>query len=178
MKKKAKAHASLVKLTFTAMASAMSVVLCRFLGFAPLDSPIRFDFGFLPIAIVAQMFGPAYSGISYLVADIVGSFIQGYAPNPYISACKLISGIIMGIFFTRGRTSLPRVILTFSIINVFIDFLLMSPIFVFMYKWTWGSTFATRAVNAAATLPFRIIVFYAVSRALKKPLSRLRGQYK
>ena len=122
------------------------------------------------------MFGPLYSGVGYLVADIIGSFIQGYAPNPWIAACKLISGILMGVFFTRGRTSLPRIIIAFVLINVLVDFLLMTPIFVFMYGWTWGATFATRAVNAALTLPFRIVTFYILAKALKKPLSKF-GRY-
>ncbi len=174
MKKRTNAHDSLIAMTFTALAAAMSVVLCRFLGFAPLDSPVRFDFGFLPIAVIAQLFGPLYAGVGYLAADILGSFVQGYAPNPYIAACKLLSGIIMGVFFTRDRTSLPRVIIAFCLINTLIDFLLMSPIFVFMYGWSWSATFAARAVNAAATLPFRIIGFYLAARALKKPLRRFR----
>ena len=165
-----------LKLSFTAAAVAMSVVVCRFLGFTPLDSPVRFDFGFLPIAVIAEMFGPIYSGFGYLAADVIGSFVQGYAPNPWIAACKLLTGLIMGVFFTRGRTSLPRVIIAFVLINTLVDFLLMTPIFVFMYGWTWGTTLATRALNAALTLPFRIVTFYILAGALKKPLSKF-GRY-
>ena len=161
-----------LRLSLTAVAVAMSVVVCRFLGFTPQDSPVRFDFGFLPIAVIAEMFGPIYSGFGYLAADVIGSFVQGYAPNPWIAACKLITGILMGVFFTRGRTSLPRVIVAFTVINVAVDFLLMTPIFVFMYGWTWGATLTTRAINAAVTLPFRIITFYVLAKALKKPLLR------
>ncbi len=171
---KRRKKSALMPLTFTAAAAAMSVLLCRFLGFAPLNSPVRFDFGFLPIAIIAELFGPIYSGVGYLAADIIGTFVQGYAPNPYIAVCKLLTGILMGIFFTRGRTSLTKIIIAFSVINILIDFLLMSPIFVFMYGWDWSVTFATRAVNAALTLPFRIITFYIAARALKKPLARFR----
>ena len=175
MKRRNRSNAHLMALTITAVAVAMSVVVCRFLGFTPLDSPVRFDFGFLPIAVIGEILGPVYSGVGYLVADVVGSFTQGYAPNPYIALCKLLSGVIMGIFFARGRTSLPRVIIAFLVINVVVDFLLMTPIFVFMYGWTWGATFVTRAINAAITLPFRIITFYVLSKALKKPLLRLKG---
>lgn len=178
MQRKSKLQKSTLALSFTALATAMSVVVCRFLGFTPLDSPIRFDFGFLPIAVLAEMLGPVYSGISYLAADVIGSFVQGYAPNPYIAVCKLLTGVIMGLFFSRGRTSLPRVIIAFSIINVAIDFVLMTPIFVFMYEWTWGVTFATRAANAAATLPFRVITFYVLARVLKKPLARFTRRNK
>ena len=165
----------LLRLCMTAVAVAMSVVVCRFLGFTPLDSPVRFDFGFLPIAVIGWMLGPVYSGAGYLAADIIGSFVQGYAPNPWIAACKLVTGVVMGLFFKKGRASLLRTVLCFLIINTVVDFLLMTPIFVFMYGWTWSATLATRAVNAALTLPFRIVTFYILARALKKPLARFKG---
>lgn len=176
MQRNKKRTSAVIKLSVTAAAVAMSVVVCRFLGFTPMDSPVRFDFGFLPIAIIADLFGPIYSGVGYLVADIIGSFVQGYAPNPYIAVCKLLTGVVMGLFFKNGRTSLPRAVIAFAVINTAIDFLLMTPIFVFMYGWTWETTFTVRAINAAATLPFRIITFYVLSKALKRPLGRLRKQ--
>lgn len=167
---------SLRAMTFTAAAAAMSVILCRFLGFAPQDSLVRFDFGFFPLAIVGQMLGAVYSGVGYLTADIIGSFVQGYAPNIWISACKLLTGVIMGISFGgRRRVSLPRVIVTFILINVLVDFLLMSPIFVFMYGMELGAALYTRALNAAVTLPVRVITFYFLSRALERPLAHIGG---
>ena len=177
MKKRFNSHRSLIAVIFTALAAAMSVVLCRFVGFSPMDSPVRIEFGFLPIAVLAEMLGPVFAGIGYLTADVVGSFVQGYAPNPYIALCKLATGIIMGLVFSHSRTSLVRIIVTFSIINVLVDFLLMSPIFVYMYGYTWGTTFAIRAVNAAATLPVRIVTFYITAKALTKPIARFRRIY-
>lgn len=165
----------LLRLCMTAVSVAMSVVVCRFLGFTPLDSPVRFDFGFLPIAVIGWLLGPVYSGAGYLAADIIGSFVQGYAPNPWIATCKLLTGVVMGLFFKRGRVSFFRTALCFLFINAVVDFLLMTPIFVFMYGWTWGATFATRAVNAALTLPFRIVTFYILARGLRKPLARFKG---
>lgn len=175
-KKNGGGRAPLLALTFTAAAAAMSVILCRFLGFSPQDSPIRFDFGFFPLAIVGQAFGAVYAGAGYLVADVIGSLLQGYAPNIWISLCKLVTGFIMGISFGgRRRVSLLRTVITFAVINVFVDFLLMSPIFVFMYGMELGAALYTRALNAAVTLPVRIITFYFLSRALERPIAHMGG---
>lgn len=169
--------ASLRAMTFTAAAAAMSVMLCRFLGFSPQDSPVRFDFGFFPLAIVGQAFGAAYAGVGYLVADIIGSLVQGYAPNIWISGCKLLTGFIMGAAFGgRRHVSLPRVVIAFTLINVLIDFLLMTPIFVFMYRIELGAALYTRGLNAAVTLPVRIITFYILARALERPLAHIGGR--
>ena len=87
----------LFPLVFTAVMVAASVILCRFLGFSPANSTVRFDLGFLPLAVVGELYGFPYSGIGYLLADIIGSLLHGYAPNPYISACKLLTGVFMGV---------------------------------------------------------------------------------
>ena len=86
----------------TAAMTALSVVFCRFIGFSPENTAFRFEFGFLPIAFVAELFGPLWSGVAYLVADIIGSLFSGYAPNPFISACKLLTGAFMGLFLSHG----------------------------------------------------------------------------
>ncbi len=165
---------TLFKVSITSVAVAMSIVVCRYLGFSPQDSIVRFDLGILPLAIIADLFGPIYSGVGYLAADVLGQLIQGFAPNPWISACKLLSGVMMGLGFSRGRTSLLRITLTFTFINVFIDFLAMSPVFALVFGYTWGTAFLTRAINALITLPIRIILFYILTKSLKKPLARFR----
>lgn len=161
-------------LSVAAAMTALSVVFCRFVGFSPENSAFRFEFGFLPIAFVAELFGPLWSGISYLVADAIGSLFSGYAPNPAIAACKLLTGAVMGFFFAQGiykkRPSLLRIIIAFSLIAVFIDFLLMSPILMALYGWTADFTFGMRAINAAINLPIRILSFYIIRKAMDKPL--------
>ncbi|MBE6634664.1 MAG: folate family ECF transporter S component [Ruminococcaceae bacterium] len=163
---------ALFALTLTAAMTALSVVFCRFLGYAPEGTPFRFDLGFLPIALVGYMLGPVYAALGYAVADIIGSLLNGYAPNPWILLCQIAFALIMGVFFYKKNITLKRVILCFLLGAVLVDFLLKSPVLVYMYSWTWSFTLWSRAINALINLPIRIISFYFIYSALKKPMDR------
>ena len=152
---------------------ALSVIFTRFLGFSPEGTPFRFEIGFLPIALIAYSAGPLYAGIGYVIADIIGSLFSGYAPNLWITLCQLLSGIIMGFLFFNKNHSLKRTVICFSVIAVAVEVLLKSPIFVFMYSWTWEFTLTTRAINALINLPIRIVTYYFIMKALYKPMEKI-----
>ena len=99
-------------LTASAAMVAISIIVCRFAGLATENTPFRLGIDAIPIALTGYMFGPIYAGIANLVADVIGSLISGYAPNLWISACKLISGVIFGAAFYKRRLSLFRICLT------------------------------------------------------------------
>lgn len=163
----------ILALTEASVMVALSVIFCRFIGFSPENSAFRFELGFLPIAYIAYTLGPIYAGLGFLTADVIGSLFSGYAPNPWISLCQLASGVIMGLFFYKRKFSFKGTLICFSVIAVLIEFLLKSPIFVFMYDWTWGVTLATRAINAAINLVIRVGVYFALTKLLKPQLDEL-----
>lgn len=160
-------------LTVTSAMIALSVVFCRFLGFSAENTPFRFEMGFLPIALTGYMFGPLYSGVGYLIADIIGSLFSGYAPNPWISLCQLLTGAVMGFAFYKKSHTLTRTCIGFSVIAVFIDFLAKAPIFIFLYGYTPLFAFGARAINAFLNLPIRVLSYYILAKALKKPMDKL-----
>ena len=131
---------SIFALTVTSVMVAMSVVLCRFVGFSPEGTPLRFELGFLPIAYIAYFLGPVYAAVGYMTADIIGSLFAGYAPNIWITLCQFATGFVFGLFLYKKKVSLTRTFFCFATVAIFIDFLLKSPIFVFMYDWTWEFT--------------------------------------
>ena len=163
----------LFSLVFTAAMAAASVVLCRYLGFSPENSAFRFDLGFLPLAFVGAWLGPIYSGAGYLLADVVGSLLSGYAPNLWISGCKLLFGIGMGLFFYKKKPSFLRITVAFIVINILVDFILMTPIFILMYGYTVDEAYLMRAINIAVTLPIRVVSFYFIERAVREPMRRV-----
>lgn len=174
MPKSKKQTVSLFPLIFTAVMVAASVVLCRFLGFSPSNTSYRFDLGFLPLATVGQMYGAVYSGIGYVLADLIGSLLHGYAPNPYISLCKLITGLLFGIGFHNKRITWKRTILIFSINTLTVDLGLMPPVFVFLYAYPWSVAYITRLINAVFALPLWSVSFYFFWRACGKMLNSLK----
>lgn len=168
--KKKNNKSKLFTLTFSCAMVALSVIFTRFLGFSPEGTPFRFEIGFLPIAITSYVAGPLYAALSYLTADVIGSLFSGYAPNLWITLCQALSGVIMGFFFYKKKHSAKRTVLCFSLIAIFIEILLKSPIFVILYDWTPGFALATRTLNAVINLPIRIITYHFILKALMKPL--------
>lgn len=163
-------------LTATSAMVALSIVICRFLGFASENTPFRLGIDVIPIALVGYMFGPFWAGIGNLVADIIGSLFSGYAPNPWISVCKLLSGITIGLGFKRRRLGALRVTVTFATVAVLIEFIAMAPIFIVLYDYTPGFAFFARAINAFVNLPIRIALFTLLYKGMEKPLNKiLRG---
>lgn len=159
---------------FTAVMVAASVVLCRFLGFSPSNTSYRLELGFLPLATVGQMYGAAYSGIGYLLADLIGSLLHGYAPNPYISVCKLITGLLFGFGFHNKRITWRRTLLVFLANTCIVDLGLMPPVFIFLYAYTPGIAYLTRFINAAISLPVWTVTFFFFWRACGKMLISLK----
>ena len=172
-----KQNGLLFSLTATAAMVALSVVLCRFLGFASENTPFRFGIDIIPIALSGYMFGPFYAGLGNLVADVIGSLFSGYAPNIWISACKLASGIILGLAFKRRKLSLLRITLAFSLVAVAVEFLAMAPIFIGLYGYTPGFAFGARAINAFINLPIRIAVFYLLYKGVELPIGKILSRY-
>lgn len=110
-------------LVVTALMIALSVIL-RLLGF-PQDGVIRIEFGFLPIAFSAFLFGPFVGGISYVVADIVGTLFTGMTPFLPITICKFFMGVIFGLFFYGREISIKKIIISNIIILILIDLIAM-----------------------------------------------------
>lgn len=111
------------KVTVLALLIAVSVVL-RLLGF-PQNGTFRIELGFVPIAVAGAIFGPLWAGISYVIADILGTLCTGLVPAPTITACKFLIGIIYGFCFYKGNRGIWRIILSVFLITVFVDLIAM-----------------------------------------------------
>ena len=95
-----------------AMVILLSRVLRVDLGFA------RFTLGSVCTVMGGIWFGPAAGGLIGGVADLLGSFLQGYAPNPLITVSAVLWGVIPALMLryvdgTKGRKVL---ILSLSVV--------------------------------------------------------------
>jgi ECF transporter S component (folate family) len=172
-------HAILTRLAVCAMMTALSVVLCRLLGWSPAESMGRVEIGFLPVAIVGMLYGPLWSGVVYGTADLIGAAIFT-GVNPWITLCKVAFGALLGLGLYTKRNPRPwefslRSAVTLLVIGFFVDVLAMSWVFVVMgYAPDFGVAFVTRVINAAVNLPIRIAVLIPVGILLGKYLERYR----
>ena len=85
----------------TAMVIVLARVLRVDLGFA------RFTLGSVVTIMAGLWFGPVAGGTVGGVADLLGSFMQGYAPNPLITIASILWGVIPALmlrFVTGSKT--------------------------------------------------------------------------
>ena len=160
----------LEKITLTAAMTALSIVLCRFLGYSPANTMFRVEIGFLPIALVGLLAGPLYSFVGYGLSDLIGSLVTT-GMNPLILACKAAFGLILGLFLYRRRPSLPLILLTLFVVGAGVDVFLMSAVFKTMgYAPSYAAALYTRTINALVNYPIRVAVLYLVCRFGLPPL--------
>ena len=94
---------------------AIEVILTRFLS---IQTPIvRLGFGFLPVAMLAILYGPIWAGVAYAIGDILGmliwpsgSFFFGFT----LSAFR--TGMIYGFFFKNHDIRLPKVLIACALV--------------------------------------------------------------
>ena len=146
-----------MKITTSAMMVALSIVFCRVLGF-PTTGMWRVEIGFLPSLIVAILYGPVWSAVSYGLADFIGALIYT-GINPFILLCKIVFGLLMGVVFHgREKIGLPRNILFFLLVGFVVDIMMMTPIFVFMFGYTWKAALIWRLAAFSVNTPVRIVL--------------------
>lgn len=156
--------------------AALSILLCRFLGF-PREGIWRVDPGVIPIAMVGFLSGPLWAGMAYGVADLIGAAIFT-GVNPFITLEKIVLGVILGVgFYRRDRLGVPRILLTLLVAAVLCDFLAMSFIFIFSFGTPPAAAFWMRGLNAAVNFAMRSLLLILCDRRLFAVLRRRGGAY-
>lgn len=153
------------QLTITAALIAINLVLNQFtLAFGPL---LEIGFAFLPIAVLAYLYGPINAGIASVVADTIGFLLR---PNgfffPGFTLNALLMGIIYGMFFYKKEITLGRVALATLVATVFIN-LILTPIWLnIMFE---SPLFAVpRMVKAVLLYPVEVGLLYGLLKSLRK----------
>lgn len=145
------------KLIQISLLIAIEVILTRFCS---IQTPIvRIGFGFLPIAIIAMMYGPLSAGVAYAIGDLLGvalfptgSFFPGFTITAFLT------GIVYGVFLYNKPKTWPRIIgavLTVClVINLGLDTLWLS---ILMGKG-YIALLPTRIMKAVLMIPVQTFI--------------------
>ncbi len=164
-------------LVATAMLIALYLVLEWFsYAITPiLPTYLRISFSFLAIGLIGSLYGPVTGGISGVVADLLACLLYPRgAWFPGFTFTALITGMIFGLGFYRKELTLLRVFLTRLCVVLFCNIGLNT---------IWTSIIAHKAIYAIiwtrvlknlAVFPVEVILFYALSRAVKGALEKFR----
>lgn len=98
---------SVKKLVEISLLIALEVILTRFCSIN--TATLRIGFGFLPIAIIAMMYGPLSAGVAYALGDLLGMMIfpsGSYFPGFTLTA--FLTGVIYGLVLYRKPKNLAK----------------------------------------------------------------------
>ena len=145
------------KLIQISLLIAIEVILTRFCS---IQTPIvRIGFGFLPIAIIAMMYGPLSAGIAYAIGDLLGvtlfpagSFFPGFTLTAFLT------GITYGVFLYNKPKTWSRIVgavLTVCLVlNLGLDTYWLS----ILMGQGYVALLPTRIIKAALMIPVQTII--------------------
>ena len=119
VKIKMKNKLTVKKLTVMALMVALEIILHRFLS---IQTPIvQLHFGFLPVAIVAMLYGPIYAAVTWGVADFLGMLIAptgGGSWFPGFTISLILSGLLFGLLLYKRKGGILNVIIAVVAVNI------------------------------------------------------------
>ncbi len=162
------------QLVVTALMIALSVVLSRLLSIN--ISFLRIGFGFLPISILAIMYGPVWSGIGYAIADVIGSLLfptGTFFPGFTLSA--FLTGVIFGIILYKKEITVWRALLASALVCLVINLLLNTFWLTFIIGKGFSVLLASRAVKELVACPVMALLIIAMDKSVVRAMrTRIR----
>ena len=159
------------KLVVTAFMIALEIVLSKLVSVN--ISFLRIGFGFLPIAILAIMYGAWWSGIAYAIGDVIGGFLfPTGAFFPGFTVTALLTGLIFGWVLYNKKATFARAALASALVCVFCNLLLNTYWLTFIIGKGFTVLLASRAIKELVAIPVMAVLIVAVDKALSKTLHR------
>lgn len=162
------------KLVTMALMIALTIVLSKLLSINILI--LRIGFGFLPIAILAILYGPLWAGIGYAIADLIGAWLLPtgqFFPGFTVSA--FLTGIIFGLVLYRKEVTIWRALIASALVCLIVNLLLNTFWLTFIIGKGFGVLLASRAVKELACFPIMALLIIAMDRTVIRAF-RTRGQ--
>ncbi len=146
-------------LTTTSLFIALNLVLNQIT--VPIGPTIEIGFAFLPIAVLAYLYGPFNAGISAAIADVLGFLLRPsgfFFPGFTLNA--LLMGIIFGIFLHRKKITLQRIAFTVLLETIIVS-IVLTPIWLnIMYETPLVTI--PRIIKSAILYPINVGLLYIV----------------
>lgn len=159
------------KLVVTAFMIALEIVLSKLVSVN--ISFLRIGFGFLPIAILAIMYGAWWSGIAYAIGDVIGGFLfPTGAFFPGFTVTALLTGLIFGWVLYNKKVTFARAALASALVCVLCNLLINTYWLTFIIGKGFTVLLASRAVKELVAIPVMAVLIVAVDKALSTTIHR------
>ncbi len=154
-------------LVVTGFMIALSVVLSKLISIN--ISFLRVGFGFLPIAVLAIMYGPVIAAIGYGVADLLGAWLLPtgtFFPGFTVSA--VLTGLIFGWILYKKEVTFMRALIASAIVCLAVNLLLNTWWLTFLIGKGFKVLLASRAVKEIVAIPVMAVLIVAIDKYVLK----------
>ncbi len=162
-----KSKMSTETLVVTAFMIALSVVLSKLVSINM--SFLRIGFGFLPIAMLAILYGPWIAAIGYGVADLIGAWLLPtgtFFPGFTVSA--VLTGLIFGFCLYQKEVTITRALLASALVCLGVNLLLNTYWLTFIIGKGFKVLLASRAVKEVVAIPVMALLITAMDKTVIK----------
>ena len=139
-------------MVMTSFMIALSVVLSKLVSIN--ISFLRIGFGFLPIAVLAILYGPAVAAVGYGLADLAGAFLfptGAFFPGFTVSA--VLTGLIFGFVLYGREITITRALIASALVCLGVNLLLNTWWLTFIIGKGFKVLLASRAVKEVVAIP-------------------------
>ncbi len=146
------------QLVTIALLITIEIILSRICS-VYMPTGFRIGLGFLPVAMVAILYGPWWSGIAYALGDIIGFFLfpsGEYMPGFTLTA--FLTGMTFGLVLYKHEVTFKRTFLA-SIIVVTVCNLVLDTYWLYLlYDQAIAVILPMRILKCAATLVLQVLL--------------------
>ncbi len=153
----------------SALLAAISIVLARFLSYAPYGS-VRWSLDKFPLFLAGVLFGPVAGGMTGLVADALGSMMQ-YGFNPILCPPAILFGVFGGLCrkYLGNKVSVFRLALGYLAPVILGAWLYQSAALAYCFNRdnfyvAFGANLMTRGIQFLVVATLEISVTYMLMR--------------
>ena len=150
-------------MVITAFMIALSVVLSKLVSIN--ISFLRIGFGFLPIAILAILYGPVVAAVGYGLADLIGAWLfptGAFFPGFTLSA--VLTGLIFGFVLYKKEVTIIRALIASALVCLGVNLLLNTWWLTFIIGKGFRVLLASRAVKEIVAIPVMALLIVAVDK--------------
>lgn len=157
-------------LVTAAVLIALNVVLSRFLSINAWN--IKIGFTFVSIFVAAYFYGPGFTAVVAVIADVVGALLfPSGAFFPGFTLTALLTGLLWGVMLYKKQSGV-RIILTVLIDQLVLGLILNTYWISILYGTTFAAAASTRVVQCLIMIP---VQYVTISLLMKKMPALRKG---
>lgn len=153
------------RLVTLAFLIALEVILTRFLS---IQLPIaRIGFGFLPVAVMAILYGPVWAGLGYVAGDLLGMLLFPTGPYfPGFTLTAFLTGATYGIFLYKKTMTWQRILVTVITVVVLYTIFLNTVWLHILYGKAFLGLMPSRLIQAAIMIPVQFLTIHLIAKGV------------